>query len=468
MVTIFQIAYQFYSHKEGGDTLAITEGRLLNDFMMIHRKYYQKLFIDEVLTLNEKTLPALPAFSASIISETFTKNNKSKIIVRTVSDRARNPKNMADRHEMDAIAFFKANSDKTEYFKPIKEDNFSQYATVLKITKNCLKCHGEKEDAPAFISQKYKQSYGYEIGEVRGIISVKIPKKHIQEYTMKSFYSNLFYGLLIIVGIFASLLWMLLKDKEEYEKIKKQKNELAYKKNLAEKEVVRRIGFIKNISHELRTPLNSIINFTEQVEEDLDELAHDEKLRELSKDSLRRVLKNSADLLRVINDTIEYSKAESGELLLDIYAQDIIPMLRRVYSDIEVLNTKKGIDLRLKLEDTLLASEVDSIYFTKIIKILLTNAIKQTEDGFIELRSYKQNKEIVVEIEDSGTGFSKEYQETIFKPFENESSHKLELELELGIVKQLCKAMDIEISLYSEVTKGTIFKLILKKDTYES
>jgi len=76
---------------------ALSESKILNDFMFIHRTYYQKLFIDKTIKLDENTLKALPAYSAYPISKEFSQSNNFNIKVQTVSNRARNPKNKADK-----------------------------------------------------------------------------------------------------------------------------------------------------------------------------------------------------------------------------------------------------------------------------------------------------------------------------------------------------------------------------------
>ncbi|WP_294929428.1 DUF3365 domain-containing protein [Sulfurimonas sp.] len=113
---LLKITYSYFEAKEREYEFAKKEAEVLNSYVIESRYYYQKLFLNGNLEINEKTLPALPAFSSPIISENFSKNNPLNISVKTVSDRARNAKNQADKDELKAIEFFKKNRDETAYF----------------------------------------------------------------------------------------------------------------------------------------------------------------------------------------------------------------------------------------------------------------------------------------------------------------------------------------------------------------
>lgn len=162
-----KIIYIYFETKEKEADFAKKEAEVLNSYVIENRNYYQNLFLNGTIDINQKTLSALPAYSSYHISKAFSQNNPLKITLSTVSDRARNSKNSADRDELEAINFFKANSNEDYYFNS-KNPNFYQYATVLKITPVCLKCHGAKNDAPSYIQQSYENSYDYNLGEVRG------------------------------------------------------------------------------------------------------------------------------------------------------------------------------------------------------------------------------------------------------------------------------------------------------------
>ena len=155
-----KITYTYFDIKEKEADFAKKEAEVLNSYAIENRLYYQNLFFNGTLELNEKTLQGLPAFSSHVISGNFSKNNPLNISVKTVSDRARNAKNQADANELEAINFFKKNPDEKSYFSA-KDSNIYQYASVLKVEERCLKCHGKKEDAPIYIQREYANAYDY-------------------------------------------------------------------------------------------------------------------------------------------------------------------------------------------------------------------------------------------------------------------------------------------------------------------
>lgn len=229
LVAIIKVTYTYFETKKREADFAKKEAEVLNSYTIENRTYYQKLFLDGTLNLSEKTLSALPAFSSHIISDNFSKNNPLNVTVRTVSDRARNSKNQADANEMKAIEFFKKNPNEDKYFSS-ENSKLYQYGSVLKVEAHCLKCHGNKEDAPAFIQERYSESYGYKLGEVRGIISIQLPTKNLNSYFFKNFIKSIFYDLFIFLLLFLGVSYLTRQSKELNisleEKIKEKTKEL--------------------------------------------------------------------------------------------------------------------------------------------------------------------------------------------------------------------------------------------------
>ena len=213
IIVLLRIYYSYNEIKKQEYLFAQQESKVLSTYAMTHRTYYQSFFINKIIPLSEKTLPALPAFSSHPISKTFSKNNSLNITIRTVSDRARNPKNSADAGELKAINYFNQNSNQEEYFSNENKEYY-QYAKVLRIEKKCLKCHGSKESAPKFIREKYDKSYNYKVGEVRGIISIKTPTSEIQKYFYSSFIQAIFYDIFLFILLFIAIFMILKKSKK--------------------------------------------------------------------------------------------------------------------------------------------------------------------------------------------------------------------------------------------------------------
>jgi len=204
VIIIFRITYAYEDTKAKEYQFAKKEAEVLNSYVITHRNYYQKFFINKDIALNEKTIHALPAYSAAPINDTFSKINPLNIKVRTVSDRARNPKNMVDSDELKVINHFKNNKNDKEYFTDVNKD-FYQYGYALRIEQKCLSCHAKRENAPEFIKERYTNAYDYKLGEVRGIISIKVPKENLNKYFFESFVDSIIYDILL----FISLAWFI-------------------------------------------------------------------------------------------------------------------------------------------------------------------------------------------------------------------------------------------------------------------
>jgi len=212
IVVILRISYAYNDTISREHNFAKKEAEVLTSYAVTYRNYYQNFFIHKVIPLNESTLPALPAFSSRPISRTFSRENPLSIMIKTVSDRARNIKNTADKDELRAIEFFKNNKEATTYFSD-KNNKLYQYAYVLKIKQKCLKCHGLKKDAPKFIQEKYTKAYNYKLGEVRGIISIKVPKKNLHHYFLINFFQSVLYDILLLIALFFAIFYLIKKSK---------------------------------------------------------------------------------------------------------------------------------------------------------------------------------------------------------------------------------------------------------------
>ncbi len=178
------------------------EAEVLNTYSVAYINYYQKLFADNIIPLNRSTLKALPLYSSSFISNVFSKNNKFHIILRTVSNRGRNPRNSANKEELRAIEYFKKNRNSKEYFK--KNSDYYQYASVLRV---------QKKYVPKFIKERNSAAYNYKLGDVRGIISIKIPIKDINNYFFKNFLEPIIYDSILFILLFLGTSHIIRKTK---------------------------------------------------------------------------------------------------------------------------------------------------------------------------------------------------------------------------------------------------------------
>ncbi len=222
-IAIFRISYAYNDIKQREADFVIKQGDTLKSLTMANREYYQDLFIEEHIPFNERTLAILPSYSAAFISKIFSEQNNLEIEIKTVSDRARNPDNQADPDELKAMVYFKNHPDELTHL--YTNNDYYHYAYALKIDQKCLKCHGQREEAPSFMAKMYDKGYGYKVGETRGLISIKIPKNELQHYFFRDFIYSVFYDLLLLVLLFLMVYFLMRKFSRLNESLKSEVQE---------------------------------------------------------------------------------------------------------------------------------------------------------------------------------------------------------------------------------------------------
>ena len=233
LILSYRIIHNYKDIQKREYNFAKAEAEVLNTHLLENRSYYQKLFLTHTLQLNKETLKALPAYSSSIISKEFSEKNRFKVEIKTVSNRARNIKNTANQRELKAIEYFNKNPHKKEYFSDDDPQVF-QYASVLKIKKSCLLCHGKKEDAPLFIQKSYPNAYNYKIGDIRGIVSISIPKDKVKEYFWNDFKHATLYDVTLFLLLFSAVYYLIRESNSIHKSLQEeiQKKTKEIKKSL--------------------------------------------------------------------------------------------------------------------------------------------------------------------------------------------------------------------------------------------
>lgn len=151
--------------------------------VMATRRVYQRELVASGVDWTDKTLSLLPAHALSAISADFGNWDRSGVAFNNVSDRPRNPRNRADAVEMQAIARFRAEPALEKLVLPFEaaaREPYYLYARPIRVEESCLDCHGRPETAPEVIRSRYAEGYGYAPGELRGILSIKMPARHVE------------------------------------------------------------------------------------------------------------------------------------------------------------------------------------------------------------------------------------------------------------------------------------------------
>jgi signal transduction histidine kinase/HAMP domain-containing protein len=214
--------------------------------------------------------------------------------------------------------------------------------------------------------------------------------------------------------------------------------------------------FLANMSHELRTPLNAILGYTELI---LDKIYGDvpENIQEV----LERVEKNGRHLLGLINDVLDLSKIEAGQLVLSLDDYSMKEVVHTVFTAVESLAAEKNLELKVSVSPEVTHGMGDQQRISQVFLNLVGNAIKFTEAGEVRIEARASNDTFVVSVSDTGPGLSEADQQRIFEEFHqvdgSSTRKKGGTGLGLSIAKRIVEMHGGRIWVESTVGKGSTF-----------
>jgi len=219
--------------------------------------------------------------------------------------------------------------------------------------------------------------------------------------------------------------------------------------------------FLANMSHEIRTPMNGIIGFSSLLKEDLTE---PDKL-----EMAERVYGSAIRLMEILEAVLDLSKLEAEHVIPEKRDLDLKEVLWQIYYEYNDLTSRKSLEFNLLLPDEDVHLFIDEGILVKILRQLLSNAVKFTSQGKIELsmavEHQKTQKIITIAVQDSGIGISLQDQQMIFDDFrqvsEGAGRNYEGIGIGLSIVKRLCEMIDARITIKSSPGKGSRFNIKL-------
>ncbi len=233
-------------------------------------------------------------------------------------------------------------------------------------------------------------------------------------------------------------------------------NDITKLRNL---EKIRR-DFVSSVSHELRTPLSIISGYTETL---LDGAMQDPQD---AAEFLTIILDASHQLTALVNDVLDLSRIESGQIVYQFMPVDMAGVIDKSVTLLKLSLDKKHVKLDIHIPEDLPPVYADAVYLEIVIRNLLDNAIKYVDDynGIIRISAFKRDDTVHVEVEDNGIGIAKEDLNRIFERFyrvDKARSRQLGgTGLGLSIVKHIVLAHKGNVEVRSRVNRGSVFCVI--------
>lgn len=225
--------------------------------------------------------------------------------------------------------------------------------------------------------------------------------------------------------------------------------------------------FLSNMSHDIRTPMNAVLGFTKLLSMDAENPV---KVREYTK----KIMASGQHLLSLINDVLDVSKIESGKVVLAYERFTLNDLVSSVDAIIQPMAKAKHQNFYVEVRDIKHEYLIgDEMRVNQILINLLSNAVKYTPDGgniWFRIIGLKQRsgqyEHIRIEVQDDGYGMTPEYLTTIFDAFtraENSTTNKVQgTGLGMAITKNIVELMGGTIEVFSEVNKGSLFRVELE------
>lgn len=265
---------------------------------------------------------------------------------------------------------------------------------------------------------------------------------------------------LIVLFVFNSRLNTAVKEKtkalkREQEELIEVNNELIEARDKATESERLTKAFLTNISHEIRTPMNSIIGFAQLIE--LDQVTREDRLRYAS-----MMIKGGQQLLGILDSIIQLSKMESGVVKPVCELFDVFNLLRETHELMLPLAQQAGLAFTLLINASNRHQQIcsDRLLLQQVLNNLISNAIKYTPEGEIQLIGECLDGRLSLTVKDTGIGVNEEDKEAIFEPF-RQVKHRLFIEsgagLGLATVKTIVDVLKGHIVVKPNQPKGSVF-----------
>ena len=217
-------------------------------------------------------------------------------------------------------------------------------------------------------------------------------------------------------------------------------------------------AFLANMSHEIRTPLNVVLGYIDVIGDHLAEIGDDSQ-----KECMEAATRAGSHLIQTINGILDYSKIEAGGFECKPELLHIADLVMHQVDYFQSLANRKGLDIRFMDEAPGACIMADEYCVSHALQNLIGNAIKFTERGWVEVRQFRHQGELCIEVRDSGVGIDAKFLAKLFQPFVQEDSgfsRKFEgTGLGLALTKRFLEANHARISVESKKGAGATFRI---------
>jgi signal transduction histidine kinase len=244
-------------------------------------------------------------------------------------------------------------------------------------------------------------------------------------------------------------------------KLKEQRRKLKLLNNELQVAIKEKNEFVGIAAHDLRSPINIIFSYAELL---LD--AENINLTKKQVSFVEIIRKTSGKMVLLLKDTLDFTKIESGSLMLNKQPYDYLVTVREIIDETTLFSQRKNISIDFECSDNKIMLNIDRKRIEQVFQNLLSNAIKFSKlNTRIIIKVYKLEGMVQTDVIDQGIGIKEEELEHIFKPFVITSSKPTAGEdssgLGLAIVKKLVEAHGGSVSVNSKLNIGTTFSFVL-------
>ncbi len=356
-------------------------------------------------------------------------------------------------------------------FEEIEGERYLRFATADIMRPACVGCHNSHPDTP---------KKDWMVGDVRGVLEITRPIG-VAETAVNAGGRQIIYlvlGILILGTVITFYFVLRLKRYSEQIEVENKKVELVnmelqsqarqleVSRQKAEIATQAKSAFLANTSHEIRTPMTAVLGYAECL------LDRDLKLEE-REEHIQTILSNGRHLLNILNDILDLSKIEAGQLDVELIPTSLSDILTDLESLMGARARQKGLSF-----DIICSTSIPDRFITdptrvrQVLLNLISNAIKfTTKGGVLVLVSFKESgtiwdgrevPTIYFNVKDTGIGISEEAQKKLFKPFSQadiSNSRKFGgTGLGLSISKELSTLLGGDIEIFSKLEKYTVFQ----------